>query len=703
MEPTTTDHPTPGDASPEGRTLPPPSPTDAPVVRHPALVRQLDRCSASAGADSLPDPAQWQHFLRSVDRAYREADEAQAVAARALDRSAREFAERYEQLQTETERLLSSERQRLQQVFDSVTTALVVIERSGRIADANPAARRLLGDLTDLVDRHLADVLLMVGRDGGARPVLPVAELDDVLLEGRWSRQDIRIVSADGLRALGGPPEGSPVPADLLVPADVSVVPFVRDDVCVGGLVVVNDNTERESARERLAWQASHDPLTGLVNRAVVTERIELALVGARRSGAWPSLLFCDLDRFKHINDSFGHGAGDRVLGIAAERLLRCVRSIDTVARLGGDEFVVLCESAGDTELVRGIAERILEALMEPFEVLEERTHVTVSIGIAHAGPHHTSADSLLHEADLAMYRAKDRGRNCFDVADDGLRVSAAERVLLERGLRSAIAKRELGVAYQPLRRADTDELVGFEALARWVHPTLGVVRPDRFVPVAEETGLIQALGDRMLDLACRDVASWNRVRLEQGREPLTVHVNISGRDLQSPHLLGRVRDALRRHDVPPHWLALEMTETMLLDDPEKALQRLRELKLAGVRVAIDDFGTGYSSLAYLRRYPVHMVKIDREFVAEIAASTQDQCIVRAMVELAKGLDHVVLAEGVETNAELEVLRTLGCQLVQGFLIGRPMPSEEALLVATDGGDVSSRTRTPDPVPSASA
>jgi diguanylate cyclase (GGDEF)-like protein len=601
-----------------------------PVTRHPLLARQLERSEISG---DVPTADQWGAFLDRVERSYQEAERSQTLVERNLEVSAQDFAAMYEQLQADTAHLLASERHRLQLVFDSVTTALIVIERSGRISNVNPEAERLFGPAATLVDRTLDESVFMVGRDGSARAMLPFAELDDVLLGGRWVRNDVRLVTAAGRSLID---EGATqVPAEALVAANVVMIPFIDDDVCVGGLVIVTDNAEREVARERLAWQAAHDPLTGLVNRAVVTERIELALVGARRSGAWPSVLFLDLDRFKHINDSFGHAAGDTLLVIAAERLLACVRSIDTVARLGGDEFVILCESAGDAALVRVIAERILDALIQPFELGEEQTHVSVSIGIAHAGPQHTSAEALLHDADLAMYQAKDRGRNCFDVADDGLRVNAAERVLLERGLRSAIARRELSVAYQPVKRADDDQLVGFEALARWVHPVLGDVRPDRFVPVAEETGLITALGDRMLDLACRDVATWNRERLANGREPLVVHVNISGRELQSPHLLARVRDALRRHDVPPHWLVLEMTETMLLDDPDKALDRLRELKQAGIRVAIDDFGTGYSSLAYLRRYPVYMVKIDREFVAEIAASTQDQCIVRAMVDLA--------------------------------------------------------------------
>jgi EAL domain-containing protein (putative c-di-GMP-specific phosphodiesterase class I) len=302
-----------------------------------------------------------------------------------------------------------------------------------------------------------------------------------------------------------------------------------------------------------------------------------------------------------------------------------------------------------------------------------------------------STAELLMHHADLAMYRAKDRGRNCVEVVDDVFRVHAAERALLERELRAAVARRELGVAYQPLRRSDTNELVGFEALARWVHPVLGDVRPDRFVPVAEQTGLIQALGDRMLDLACRDVATWNRQRRQGGLPPIVVHVNISGRELQSSNLLSRVREAMRRHDVLSHWVVLEMTETMLLDDPTRALERLRELKAAGIRVAIDDFGTGYSSLSYLRRYPVHMIKIDREFISDLASSKQDQSIVQAMVDLAHGLDHAVLAEGVETAAELDVLRRIGCEMVQGYFLGVPMPSADALVLA-----VSSRTESPD-------
>jgi diguanylate cyclase (GGDEF)-like protein len=653
-----------------------PVPAGSPA--HPLLARQLAACGVSM---SPPTQAQWNEFVERVQQTYQDSDRSTVLLERALEVSTREFSAIHADIQEQAAQSVANSRHRLQLVFDSVTTALVVIERSGRIAAANPEALRLFGDIEDVIDQQVDDVVQLLGRDGQPRPLIHSSELDDVLLSGQWTRNSIRLLSATAKHELQQ--ESADSSDRRGTAADIVLIPFSDDEVCVGGLLIVTDNAEREEARERLSWQASHDPMTGLLNRSMLSERIELALVGAQRSGAWPSVLFCDLDRFKNINDSLGHQAGDKLLKAAAQRLLGCVRSIDTVARLGGDEFVILCESAGDTNLVRGLAERILAAMGEPFDVADEETFVSVSIGIAHSDPRYTTADTLLHDADLSMYRAKERGRNCYDVADDGLRSRAVERVLLERSLRSAIAANDIGVSYQPLRRADDESLVGFEALARWHHPVLGNVRPDRFIPVAEETGLVQALTDRMLDIACRDVATWNADRLGHGIEPLVVHVNVSGRDLQSPTLLGRVRDALRRYDVPAHWLILEITETMLLDDPDKALERLRELKLAGVKVAIDDFGTGYSSLAYLRRFPVHMIKIDREFVSELASSTQDQCIVRAMIDLARGLDYVVLAEGVETGAELAVLRALGCQLVQGYLIGRPMASDEALQLAT--------------------
>jgi PAS domain S-box-containing protein len=651
---------------------------------HHLLTRQLRRAGCLATEPSAP---QWTDLLTRVDRAYRDHDRDRQLLERSLEISSREMRDYYDELAANSEARLASERGRFEQVFASVTVGLFVIDRGARITVANPEACRLVGPSASIIGRSVPDVLRLVGRTGEPHPLIDRATIEQAFASERWSRSDLRLVGPGGHGEFA---------------ADVSIVPLRDHGETVGGLVIVTDASDRAATRAQLEWQATHDPLTGLIGRAEITERIAVALVQARRTGAWPTLLFIDIDRFKHVNDTLGHATGDVLLTSIAQSLQRCVRPGDAVARLGGDEFLVLCEGDAtpltmvdpddpfaqppalvDDGTGPSIAKRIIAALSDPFDITGERITVSGSIGIANGGPATTSAEALIHDADLAMYRAKESGRNRFEVADDSLRAAAAERLLLEQSLRSALAHREVGVAYQPIRRTSDDELIGFEALARWVHPLLGVVRPDVFVPVAEESGLIHALGDRMLDLACRDVASWNRERAALDRPPLVVHVNISARDLQSTSLVERVKVALRQHGVPAHWLILEVTETMLLDDPESALERLRELKLAGIRVAIDDFGTGYSSLSYLRRYPVHMVKIDREFITELASSKQDQCIVRAMVDLSRGLDHVVLAEGVETPAELDVLRAIGCDLVQGYLIGRPMPGEDALLVAS--------------------
>jgi diguanylate cyclase (GGDEF)-like protein len=628
------------------------------------------------------DDQAWQGFLDRVDRSYRDNDQGRELLERSIGISSREIRELTLDMDRSSESLLAHERDRLRLLFDSVTTGLLVIDRFGRITSVNPEAARLLGDAATLVDSYLDQMLQMIGRDGEPRPLVNRDELDRALRAGQWVRNDVRL--ADPRRPFQNvETSDGTLPAGIIA-ADVAIVAFRAGETHLGGLVVVTDNAAREEARSRLAWQASHDGLTSLPNRLLLAERVEVALVQARRSGQWPSVMFIDLDRFKYVNDSLGHAAGDQLLVAAADRLLRCVRSCDTVARTGGDEFVVLCDGADDIDGVRIVAERILATLNDPFELGTDQAYISASIGIAHGSADDLDSDALLHDADLAMYRAKDLGGGQISEADEHLRVAAAERMQLERALRSAVVRGDITVAYQPVFRIEGGDLVGFEALARWNHPALGEVPPDRFIPVAEDLGLILAIGDKVLDVACRDVASWNAQRAEGDIGfPLGLNVNISGRELSSASLVPRVIAAVQRHQVSPSLLTLDVAESVLLQHGDVAGARLEELRSAGIRVAIDDFGSGDSSLSSLRRFDVQLVKIDRGFITGIDSTVRDERVVRAVIDLAHALDCEVLAEGVEGTRELGVLRELGCEYVQGYLLGRPMPADEAFILAT--------------------
>ncbi len=424
-------------------------------------------------------------------------------------------------------------------------------------------------------------------------------------------------------------------------------------------------------------WQSSHDPLTGLPGRHALAERLDLALDSGRTRGPWPSLLYIDFDRFRQVNAAYGHRLGDSLLQAAAARIQRVVGSSDTVARVSGDEFAVLC--IGGAVAATAIAARLLLEFAEPFSLVDEPVYLALSIGVAHAMPGRDRANILLHDAEIAVVEAKRKGRDRVVTCDELLRVEAAEQALMERGLREAIGQGELTVVYQPIRRIETGELTGFEALARWAHPTLGAVPPDRFIPLAERSGLISLLGARVVDLAVRDAASW----LRESGHSLGVHVNLSSSELVSPTHLGRVADILARHDLDPALMTLEITDRVLLEDPRRVDEQLNAIKQLGVSLAIDDFGSGLSTLTLLRRYPLRLVKIDREFVTGVDSSPAMQRVVRCIVELAHALGYAVLAEGVETQAELEAMRTMGCEYAQGYLFGAPLPPAEALLAAT--------------------
>ena len=445
-----------------------------------------------------------------------------------------------------------------------------------------------------------------------------------------------------------------------------------------GGAVVSHDDvTDRKRAETALAYQALHDPLTGLPNRVLLVDRITQALARRARNRGVVAALFLDLDRFKVVNDSLGHAAGDEILVAAAAWLRSVVRPGDTVARFGGDEFVVLCEDLESAALTERVAGRVVDAFEAPFSIGGRNLYVSASVGVAIAGSPDVEAESLLRNADTAMYRAKELGRRCYALFDDTLRVQAVTRLDIEHDLRESLEHGELRVEYQPLYDLADRRVVGAEALLRWEHPARGAVSPNEFIPVAEETGLIVAVGAFALRAACERVAGWDAIGA-LGKD-FEICVNLSARQLAEPGLLALVRSTLAETGLSPTRLCLEVTETAVMQDADAAVGILAALKRLGVRIALDDFGTGNASLSYLSRFSVDVLKIDRSFVAGLTHDCGDHAIVTSVVSMASGLGLAVVAEGVETEEQLAEVRRLGCRYAQGFLLAPPMPPEQVV------------------------
>ena len=429
-----------------------------------------------------------------------------------------------------------------------------------------------------------------------------------------------------------------------------------------------------QAAEKALQHQAFHDGLTDLPNRALLSDRLSHALARGQRHRTKTAVLFLDLDRFKGVNDSLGHAAGDELIVAMADRLRAVVRPDDTVARFGGDEFVILCEELDHEREAVAIAERIAETLALPFHLGDRGVVLTASIGLAFASSATETADSLLRAADCAMYRAKDLGRDRIELFDDDMRARALARLETENDLRTAIDAGQLEVYYQPVVELPSGAVNGVEALVRWQHPRRGLLSPSQFVGLAEESGLILPVGALVLSDACRQVAVWNDAH--RGRTPLTVAVNLSAHQLVFPGLRDIVAQALLDSALDPSLLCLEITETVLMEDAGSSRTALDSLKALGVQLAVDDFGTGYSSLLYLRRFPVDILKVDRSFVAGLGKSPADSAIVAGVVGLAHALGLVAVAEGVETTEQADGLAGLGCKLAQGYLWSRPVPIE---------------------------
>lgn len=558
---------------------------------------------------------------------------------------------------------------RYRNIFEHASEGIFQTTKEGHYLAANPALARIYGYATPQeLMANLSDIGRQLYVDGGRR------EEFQCLMQ---TRGEVTNFESEVYRYNG---------ARIWISENAHIVRGPKDELLYYE-GTVQDISERKQHQEQLELQANHDYLTGLPNRTLLEDRIEQGIAQAARMGHYLALVFIDLDNFKFINDSLGHSAGDELLKEIAGRLTGCLRSSDTVARLGGDEFVLLINDHHHVSSVISFLERVLQEIGRPFVLSGRDFQVSASLGVALFPDDGEDAPSLLRHADVAMYAAKDRGRNNFQFFTRELNRVADERLNLEAAMRSALERDEFEVNYQP-KVDHRRRIVGVEALARWFHPEIGAVGPDRFIPIAEETGLIVPLTTAILRRAFAAAREWNRQR----KVPLRMAVNLSPRLFLTDDIVRHVADLLREADLSPSHVELEITESVFLGDSERAVVTLNEFKDLGVSLAMDDFGTGYSSLSYLRRFPLDIIKMDRSLVTGIEHEEDVAMIARAVISLGKSLRKTVVAEGVENQAQFDFLRYQGCDEFQGYLLSRPLPEAELKRLLDAGGTIHNAT-----------
>ena len=553
------------------------------------------------------------------------------------------------------EEMVRDSEDKLRLLLESTAEAIYGLDLQGCCTFCNPACLRLLGrqHADELLGKNMHELIHHSRSDGKCLPV-EECRIHQAFKTGLGCHVEDEVLwKADGTS----------------FPAEYWSYPQRKGGETVGAVVTFINITERREAEAKIQSLAYYDTLTGLPNRVLLQDRLGKALARARRQHEKVAVLFLDLDGFKVINDSLGHSVGDVVLKHVAERLQTCAREQDTVARLGGDEFVVVLTGIKEVSAVGIAAERIRKALTAEFVVLEHALHVSCSLGVSLFPDHASDGETLVKHADAAMYRAKDSGRNNVQFFTADMNAEVMERLMLENSLRRAQEKNELYLMYQPQVDIATGEMVGTEALIRWQHPELGLIEPDKFIPIAENSGLIVQIGEWVLRTACAQAKQWQ----QEGLPAVPVAVNVSAVQFRQTGFVELVRAVLRETGLAPQFLELEITESLILFNADVMVAVFRKLNEMGVKLSIDDFGTGYSSLAYLKHYPIYRLKIDRSFVRDLAVDPDDAAITGTIISMAKNLGMKVIAEGVEQQEQLAFLRSHDCDEAQGFFFSKPV------------------------------
>jgi diguanylate cyclase (GGDEF)-like protein/PAS domain S-box-containing protein len=571
-----------------------------------------------------------------------------------------------EESRAEDAEALFEEKERAQVTLNSIGDAVVSTNFWGRVTYLNIVAERMTGwSLAQAQGRAVDDVFRLVGVATREPIANPTAR---AIIENRTVGlgADCMLVRSDG--------------AELAV--ETSAAP-IHDRLggVIGAVMVTHDVTVARQLSQKLARLALHDSLTDVPNRTLLSDRLDQAMMRANRGGSTVAVLYIDLDRFKQINDSLGHAVGDELLRSVAQRLQDCVRSSDTVSRQGGDEFIILLADVVHPHDAAVCAEKIIAALEAPHRIAGHELRITASIGIATFPGDAGDAETLMRNADFAMYQAKYSGRNNYQFFKPDMNANAVERQSVELDLRQAIARQEFVLNYQPKVHLQSGAVVGVEALIRWHRPHWGIVPPARFIPVAEESGLILPIGRWALDSACRQARAW----LDAGLSPVSIAINVSAVELRGKDFLSNVRQILEQNRIEPQFLELELTETFMMQDWRTTAEILRALKELGVRLALDDFGTGYSSLSYMRRFPIDALKIDQSFVRDMTRDADDASIVSAVINMGRSLNMRVVAEGIQTRDQLELLRAHQCPEGQGFYFGPPVPAADLTDLLAEG------------------